>query len=69
MVNRIRKKYFKNIKMSKEGLQKAHITWEKWYVVHLIIVCEFEAVIEATRDFTPKMEVDVCVQIVRNALK
>jgi hypothetical protein len=61
-VNRIRKKHFENIVMSKGGRPQALITWEKIYVVRLITIHRLDSALEATKEFKSGLRVDVYVE-------
>jgi hypothetical protein len=63
-VNRIRKKQFKNIIMPRGSRSQPLTTWEKRYVVRLVIVG-----VEAIRELKSASEANVCVETRRNALK
>lgn len=53
--------------MSTQGHSKALTTWEKWYVVHLVMIGGLQTTLKASKDVKHEIE-DVCVQIVRNTL-
>lgn len=68
-VNRIRKKCFENIDMSKGGRPKALNSYEKRFVVRSMTVGRLENAVQATRALKTETGVDVCVETVRNALR
>ena len=49
-VNRIRKKHFENIVMSRRGMPQVLTSWEKKYGVRLVIVGGLDSATEATRE-------------------
>jgi hypothetical protein len=47
-MNRIRKKYFKNIVIPRKGRPQALTTWEKSYAMRLVIVGGLYSAVQAT---------------------
>jgi hypothetical protein len=68
-VNRIRKKYFENIVMARRGRPEVLIIWEKRYVVRLVTIGGLILAIEAIRELKNASGFDLCVEIVRYALR
>ena len=66
-MNRIRKKYFKNIVMPRKDRPQALTTWEKRYAMRLVIVGGMYSIIEATKKLKTASKVDVCVETMRIA--